>query len=222
MGSGISQICGAVNDASTEEVHEACAKLSVSDRERLSAALQSTIANAEVTDIAILIQKIAGGDPSKVQVKSNATLQELAQAVATMEGCASRQISLIKEKDALPTHPGGELLSDHGIADGTTLTMVKVQNLCAKCNSDFDPDNRKGCKIHHRQAYEEGRSHIEDPIYCCFPCCDRSYLSDPGRNHGGTIRVEDRPLCNHMTAEEFEKLEQAEKDHIQKQQEASK
>jgi len=75
--------------------------------------------------IHVFLQRISGAEPSQLRVASHSTLRDLREAVCKLESCELWSFSLLVDGESLWNYPDGDLLSDHGIVDGTSLTLVK-------------------------------------------------------------------------------------------------
>jgi len=70
-------------------------------------------------------QKISGAETSSLEVPCSATIASLFQAVCELEACDAGSIALLLGEEPLPTIANGAVLSDCGVVDGTTLTLVR-------------------------------------------------------------------------------------------------
>ena len=87
--------------------------------------------------ISILLQKLTGDEPARLQLAPRTTMQELMQTVCNLESCRPWSFGLILDERDLQTVPENTLLEDIGLANGSHLTLLKT-NLPAilSCSDD--------------------------------------------------------------------------------------
>ena len=87
--------------------------------------------------ISILLQKLTGDEPARLQLAPGTTMQELMQTVCNLESCPPWSFSLMLDGHDWQNVPEHALLEDIGLADGARLTLLKT-NLPAvlSCSDD--------------------------------------------------------------------------------------
>ena len=82
------------------------------------------------TVMKVLLQKISGAEPSVLEVSRLGTLADLRRAVCEVEACTVYSFSLLLKADVLEeTCHDSTLLSECGVKEGVTLTLVKKRRL---------------------------------------------------------------------------------------------
>ena len=79
----------------------------------------------ELGIIVIYLQKISGGEPAQLPLASTSNFGDLRKAVCKLESCDPRSISLLTSGNLPLDFPDEELLSQHGFANGATLTLIR-------------------------------------------------------------------------------------------------
>ena len=87
--------------------------------------------------ISILLQKLSGDEPAKLQLAPGSTMRELRQTVCNLESCRPWSFGLQLHEHDLQNVPESVFLEEIGLADGARLTLLKT-NLPAvlSCSDD--------------------------------------------------------------------------------------